>query len=141
MLNLNTNKVFCDTSFFISFCSKREKHYQRSREIIEYLIEKQINLYTTWHVISETLTFLLYHYGSNLALKFLDQVKPTLKIVEIDDDLREKTEVIFRQFAQDKNISYCDVNSYVVVKEILGITTPCLTLDSDFESMGLIVVK
>lgn len=141
MLNLNTNKVFCDTSFFISFSSKQEEHYRRSHEIIEYLVKKRTKLYTTWHVISETLTFLLYHYDATFTLKFLDQIKPTLNIVELNVDLRDRTEQIFRQFVHDKNISYCDAVSYVVIKEVLGDTTPCLTLDSDFESLGLIVMK
>jgi len=141
MINLHSNKVFCDTSFFISFISKREKHYQRSREIIEYLVKERVELYTTWDVISETLTFLLYHYGADLSLKFLDQVKPSLSIIKLDDDLRAKAETAFRQLAKDKNISYCDIISYVVVKEVLGDITPCLTLDSDFEHLGLIVIK
>jgi len=141
MLNLNTNKVFCDTSFFVSFSSRRELDYQRSLEILEYLVKKQTDLYTTWHIISETLTLLLYRYGAVFALKFLDQIKPNLEIIELNDDLRAKTEQVFRQFAQDKDLSYCDAASYVVVREVLGNQTPCLTLDSDFESLGLTVVK
>ena len=47
--------------------------------------------------------------------------------------------MVFRKFARDKKISFCDAISFVVVTSVLeGI--PCLSFDRDFKRLGLTVI-
>ncbi|MBI5787513.1 MAG: type II toxin-antitoxin system VapC family toxin [Candidatus Schekmanbacteria bacterium] len=141
IVNINSNQVFCDTSFFIASLSKKEKNYLKALKIIQQTAGKNIDFYTTWDVVSETITFLLYHYGYHLAIKFIEEVKPTLKIISPDENLRIKAEKTFKKLAKEAEVSFCDVVSFLVVKEILGSETPCLTFDTDFEHLGLTVIN
>ncbi len=95
-------------------------------------------LYTTWDIISETVTLLRYRANYELAVKFLDVVKPSLFIVRYDDEVRAAAEKVFKKLSKDKRFSFCDAVSYLLISHLLeGI--PCLTFDGDFRSLGLTV--
>lgn len=108
-------------------------------EILNEALTQGVSLFTTWDIISETVTLLLYRFHTRAAIRFLDEIKPALQIVHYDDSLREEAERIFRLFIRDKKISFCDALSYVVVKTILQ-DIVCLSFDEDFARLGLIVI-
>lgn len=95
-------------------------------------------LYTTWDVISETITLLRYRASYQLAVQFLESIKPSLLIVSYDASIRKAAEEIFKKLSKDKRLSFCDAISYVVVIHILN-DVPCLSFDRDFKSLGLTV--
>ena len=103
-------------------------------------MSQRIALWTTWDIISETATLLLYRFRAEAAIRFLDEIKPVLRIVEYDDSVRQEAERIFRLLSKDKKLSFCDAISYVVVRTILQ-DIACLSFDEDFSRLGLTVVN
>jgi predicted nucleic acid-binding protein len=94
---------------------------------------------TTWDIISETVTLLRYRRNFQAALAFLNDVKPDLHIVAYGDPVRDEAEQIFRAYARDHRLSFCDALSFLVVTTLLN-HAPCLTFDNDFRSLGLTVL-
>ena len=137
-MNLPQNKAFCDTSFFFASLSPDDSNYSRAGEILEFFRENKISLYTTWDIISETITLLRYRASYKLSIEFIDMVKPSLHIVHYNDSVRMAAEEIFKKLSRDKRLSFCDAVSYVVISHMLE-NMPCFSFDSDFRSLGLIV--
>lgn len=139
MIEFPTNQAFCDTSFFFASLYPKDINYERAGQILSEALIQNISLCTTWDVISETATLLLYRFNSRAAIRFLDEVKPALRIIYYDDSVREEAERIFRLFSKDKKLSFCDAISYVVVKTVLE-DIVCLSFDEDFSRLGLNVI-
>lgn len=137
-MNLPQTKVFCDTSFFFASLCSADSNYEKAGELLEYCKENKIVLYTTWDVISETATLLMYRASHNIAVKFLDEIKPALFIVHYDDSVRIAAEEVFKKLSKDKRLFFCDAISYVVITHMLD-NIPCFTFDKDFRSLGLTV--
>ena len=137
-MNLPQNKAFCDTSFFFASLSPDDSNYSRAGEILEFFRENKISLYTTWDIISETITLLRYRASYKLSVEFIDVVKPSLHIVHYNDSVRMAAEEVFKKLSRDKRLSFCDAISYVVITHMLE-DMPCFSFDSDFRSLGLIV--
>ncbi|MEW6571445.1 MAG: PIN domain-containing protein [Nitrospirota bacterium] len=132
------NKVFCDTSFFFASLAPDDSNYERAGELLELCKENSVTFYTTWDVVSETITLLRYRASYRLAVEFLESIKPSLSIVNYNDSVRRAAEEIFKKLSKDKRISFCDAVSYVVVTHILD-NIPCFSFDGDFRSLGLTV--
>jgi predicted nucleic acid-binding protein len=128
------------TPLFLRLPLSEGVNFKRAGEILEEALSQEITLWTTWDVISETATLLLYRFHAKAAIRFLDEIKPTLQIVEYDASVRQEAERIFRLLSKDKRLSFCDAICYVVVKTVLD-DISCLSFDEDFSSLGLIVVK
>ncbi|MBI5101651.1 MAG: type II toxin-antitoxin system VapC family toxin [Nitrospirae bacterium] len=137
-MNLPHDKAFCDTSFFFASLSPEDANYKAAGALLEYCKKHNVILYTTWDIISETVTLLRYRANYRMAVTFLDLIKPALFIIPYDDSVRAEAEKVFRKLSKDKRLSFCDAISYVVIAHLLeGI--PCLTFDRDFRSLGLTV--
>ena len=132
-------RVFCDTSFFYACFDPRDRNHERAREIVAEAAAASSALWTTWDIISETVTLLRYRRNFQAALAFLDEVKPRLAIVTYGDIVRAEAEQIFRRYGQDRRLSFCDAISLVVVTTLLD-DVPCLTFDEDFRRLGLTVI-
>jgi predicted nucleic acid-binding protein len=135
---LPQNKVFCDASFFYASLVPDDTNYDRAEDLLEYCKENVVALYTTWDIISETVTLLRYRASFKTALEFLDEIKPALYIVHYDDSVRTSAEDVFRKLSRDKKISLCDAVSFVVISHVLD-NIPCLSFDRDFKTLGLTV--
>jgi len=96
-------------------------------------------LWTTWDVISETVTLLRYRHSWRAAICFLDDVKPGLHIAEYGVDVRDEAAEVFRRHARDQRLSFCDAISFVVVTTLLE-RMPCFAFDEDFRRLGLTVI-
>lgn len=139
MIEFSPRQAFCDTSFFFAALYPKDVNYQRAGELLEEALSQEVFLWTTWDIISETATLLLYRFNARAALRFLDELKPFLQVVHYDESVREEAERVFRLFAKDKKLSFCDAISYVVVKTILQ-DVNCLSFDEDFIRLGLNVI-
>jgi predicted nucleic acid-binding protein len=139
MMEFPGHRAFCDTSFFFASLYPKDVNYQRAGQILKEALSQQVSLWTTWDIISETATLLLYRFNSKAAIRFLDEIKPVLNIIYYDDSIRKEAERVFRLLSKDKKLSFCDAISYVVVKTILN-DIVCLSFDEDFSSLGLTVI-
>jgi len=139
MIEFPKRRAFCDTSFFFASLYPKDVNYERAGQILKEALDQKIFLLTTWDIISETATLLLYRFSSKAAIRFLDEMKPVLNVVYYDDSVREEAEQIFRLFCKDKRLSFCDAISYVVAKTVLE-DIVCLSFDEDFSQLGLTVI-
>lgn len=137
-MNLPQNRAFCDTSFFFASLYPNDSNYYKAGEILNYCQENKITLCTTWDIISETVTLLRYRASYNLAVKFIDIVRPKLLIVTYDDSVRLEAEKVFKKLSRDKRLSFCDAVSYVIITLLLD-NISCFTFDKDFRSLRLTV--
>jgi predicted nucleic acid-binding protein len=140
MIEFPDRRVFCDTSFFFASLCPKDINHERAGDILNDALHQEIILWTTWDIISETVTLLLYRFHSKAAIYFLDEIKPILNIVYYDNSVRQEAERIFRLFVVDKKLSFCDAISYVIIKRILK-DIVCLSFDEDFSSLGLTVIQ
>ena len=139
MIEFPSNRAFCDTSFLFASLYPKDINYERAGQILEEALTQKISLWTTWDIMSETVTLLLYRFNSKAAIRFLDEIKPVLRIIYYDDSVRDEAERIFRLFSKDKKLSFCDAISYVVVKTILK-DIVCISFDEDFSRLALRVI-
>lgn len=139
MIEFPGNRAFCDTSFLFASLYPKDINYERAGQILEEALTQKISLWTTWDIISETVTLLLYRFNSKAAIRFLDEIKPVLRIIYYDDSVRDEAERIFRLFSKDKKLSFCDAISYVVVKATLK-DIVCISFDEDFSRLALRVI-
>jgi predicted nucleic acid-binding protein len=140
MIPFPEKRAFCDTSFFFAALYPRDVNYDRAGEILRDALQQEIDLFTTWDILSETVTLLLYRFNSKAAIRFLDELKPSLAIVTYDDSVREEAEKVFRILIRDKKVSFCDAISFVVVKTVLN-DIACLSFDEDFFRLGLTIIR
>jgi len=96
--------------------------------------------YCTWDIVSETVTLLRYRCAYDRAVRFLDEIKPVLRIIPYDDSVRSQAEEVFRRLGKDKRLSFCDALSFVVVTTLLD-GMPCLSFARDFKRLGLTVLS
>lgn len=131
--------VFCDTSFFYACLDPKDANHVRAGRLVAESASTGTTFYTTWDIISEAVTLLRYRRNAQASLAFLSDVKPGLRIVAYGDRVREEAEQMFRTYARDYRLSYCDAISFIVVTMLLD-HAPCFTFDEDFRRLGLTVL-
>jgi len=136
-LNLPVSKAFCDTSFFFASLCPHDANFEKAGVLLEYCRDNAVTLYTTWDIISETVTLLRYGLSHKAAVEFLDTVKPALYVIKYDDSIRDAAEKVFNKLSRDKKICFCDGISNVVITGMLD-GMLCFTFDRDFKSLVLV---
>jgi predicted nucleic acid-binding protein len=131
--------VFCDTSYFYACADTDDMHHRRALALAGEAATRETQLWATWDVISETITLLRYRHSSAAAVRFLDDVKPGLHVVEYGATVRVEAEQVFRRHSRDHRLSFCDAISFVVVTTLLE-RMPCFAFDEDFRRLGLTVI-
>lgn len=133
------SRLFCDTSFFYACLDSDDANHERAKELNDEAATLAVTFFTTWDVVSETVTLLRYRKGFRTALTFLEEVKPNLNVVEYGQRVRTEAEQIFRRRARSRRLSFCDAISFVVVTTLLD-HMPSLAFDEDFRALGLTVL-
>jgi predicted nucleic acid-binding protein len=133
------SRVFCDTSYFYACADTDDAYYPTAVALAGDAVRRGAQLWTTWDVISETMTLLRYRHSAMAALRFLDDVKPGLHIAQYGTELRLQAEEVFRRHGRDHRLSFCDAISFVVVTTLLD-RMPCFAFDEDFRRLGLTVI-
>ena len=132
-------RVFCDTSYFYACADADDMYHRRALALAGAAASRGTQFWTTWDVISETVTLLRYRHSSAAAIHFLDDVKPGLHVVGYGANVRVEAEQVFRRHSRDHRLSFCDAISFVVVTTLLD-RMPCFAFDEDFRRLGLTVI-
>lgn len=132
-------RIFCDTSYFFACLEPRDIHHQKAVEWLESSRRHRTVYFSTWDVLSESVTLLRRKSGHARAMRFVDRVVPALQLVAVEDSLRLEALEVFKRFGRDKKLSFCDCLSYVVLTTVLE-NIPTATFDGHFASMGLPVL-
>lgn len=133
------SRLFCDTSFFYACLDPNDANHDRAEELTDDAAASGVAFFTTWDIVSETVTLLRYRKGFRPALTFLEEVKPNLTVVEYGQRVRDEAEQIFRRHGRSRRLSFCDAVSFVVVTTLLD-HMPSLAFDEDFRALGLTVI-
>lgn len=132
-------RVFCDSSYFYACADTDDAFYRQALTLSRQAASRGTQLWTTWDVISEAVTLLRYRHSAAAAIRFLDDVKPGLHVVDYGPNVRLEAEQIFRRHTRDHRLSFCDAISFVVVTTLLD-RMPCFAFDQDFRRLGLAVI-
>jgi predicted nucleic acid-binding protein len=133
------NSVFCDASFFVALFSKKDSKHKRGLELFKEIKEYRILIYTSWFIISETMTVLLYRYGYTEALTF-NQSIDLYRILNPSESQHHQAIALFDLFARDRKISFVDALSYILIKDKLA-GIPAISFDKDFKTLGLTTIS
>ena len=133
------DRVFCDTGFFYACLARGDRHYERAGELLEECQQQRIHMFSTWEVVSETVTLLTYRLHPQAGIRFLDTMKPALSLVPVTEAVLAEAEQVFHAQVQSRRLSFCDAVSFVIVTTLLE-NIPCLSFDEDFRALGLTVI-
>jgi predicted nucleic acid-binding protein len=133
------HSFFCDASFFIALFSKKDTEHKRALDLFKEIKQNRIAIHTSWFVISEAMTVLLYQYGYTEALVF-NQSIDLYEIAHTTESQHHQAIALFNLFNRDKKISFVDALSRVLITGELK-NIPALSFDADFRSLGLTTIS
>lgn len=131
--------VYCDASFFIALFSKKDTKHKRALELFREIKDNRIIMHTSWFVISEAMTVLLYQYSYSEALTF-NQSIDLYKIYHSTESQHHQALALFNLFGKDRKISFVDALSRVLISGELK-NMPALSFDGDFKALGLTTIS
>ncbi len=132
-------RVYCDTSYFYACADTDDRNHRAALVLADGAVRSGTQLWATWDVISETVTLLRYRHSAAAAIRFLDDVKPDLNVMDYGGAIRLQAEQVFRRHGVDQRLSLCDAISFVVVTTLLD-RMPCFAFDDDFRRLGLTII-
>lgn len=133
------HSIYCDASFFIALFSKKDTKHKRALELFKEIKQNRISIHTSWFVISEAMTILLYQYGYSEAQVF-NQSIDLYEIYHSTEGQHHQAIALFNLYSQDKKISFVDALSRVIITGELK-NVPAISFDSDFRTMGLTTIS
>ena len=131
--------VYCDASFFIALFSKKDTKHKRALELFREIKDNRIIMHTSWFVISEAMTVLLYQYSYSEALTF-NQSIDLYKIYHSTESQHHQALALFNLFGKDRKTSFVDALSRVLISGELK-NMPALSFDRDFRALGLTTIS
>lgn len=133
------HSIYCDASFFIALFSKKDTKHKRALELFKEIKQNRIIIHTSWFVISEAMTIILYQYGYSETLIF-NQSIDLYKIYHSTESQHHQAIALFNLYNQDRKISFVDALSRIIITGELK-NMPSISFDSDFKTMGLTTIS
>ena len=111
------SSIFIDTGAFLAWELRRDQHHEHARDGWETLANSTVRLFTSEHVIDETLTLLARRAGyAHAARRGKDYLQGhTLRILQSTPDDLERAIGIMEKYA-DQQVSYTDCISFSLMK-------------------------
>ena len=127
--------IFTDTSAFVALMRKGDTDYKKAIEILDRLEKDGGKLVTTDYILDETYTTLLNREGYLLAIEFDRRLRRgSWRIERINEFRFVEAQKVFRRFNKDKQWSFTDCTSYVVMRELK--IKKAFSFDKHFKQMG-----
>ncbi|HAC64567.1 MAG TPA: nucleic acid-binding protein [Cyanothece sp. UBA12306] len=138
------NKLFIDTWGWLTLYDRREVRHQEVSEFYQQFRSQNGIIYTTDYVLDETFTLLfkrIYAAKAQQSMQILINAfqRPNFNLIWINEIRFMKTQALRYKFIDKPQISFTDLTSMVVMKE-LGISL-VLTEDAHFMQVGLEIEK
>ncbi len=128
-------KFFIDTSAFYALEDADDRHHDEAHSIQERFRVERPMLFTTHHVLDESVTLigsrLQTHRAARLARQLLSS--RVIRLIRTDEQTELAALHVYERFA-DPLMSFTDCLSFTVMRA-LGITT-AFAFDRDFERAG-----
>ena len=128
---------FVDTSFWVALLLARDRHHSDARSLWQGDLGP---LLTTNHVVGETWTFLRRRAGHGAAVRFLDAVESSPRVVVTHAG--ESTEGEARRWLRrhdEREFSFVDAVSFAAMRRHR--LTEALAFDGDFSAAGFIELR
>jgi predicted nucleic acid-binding protein len=127
--------LFVDTAGWIMLADSADPMHRRAVSFRDGWLERGGVLISTDFVLDETLTLIRFRLGLDAAEAWWNQVEPSVRLTweSIDPSRAEKARRWFFRW-RDKDFSYTDCTSFVVMKERRLRTA--LTSDKHFVQAG-----
>jgi len=132
------DEVYCDASFFVALFSKRDTKHKRALQLFKEIKENRILIHTSWFIISEAMTVLLYQYGYSEALTF-NQSIDLYSIYHSTESQHHQAIALFNLFGKDRKISFVDALSRILISGERK-NMPALSFDNDFKALGITTI-
>ncbi|MFN7948481.1 MAG: PIN domain-containing protein [Blastocatellia bacterium] len=134
------NRIFVDTSAWDAIADSVDQHHEEAL-LLKEEIAGNYSLATTTFVLDELWTLLLLNAGYQRTVEFkksLDILADAgiLEVVHVSEEMIRDAWAVFERFNVDKQWSFTDCVSYVVMKQ-QGISE-AFAFDHHFEQMGFI---
>ena len=131
-------KLLVDTSAWVAMTDSRDS-YHASAVAFNQEIARKVTLVVSDYILDETYTLLLNNTGYEVTVKFKQKLdvliqQGVVELIWITPAIAKQTWEIFEQFNRDKQWSFTDCTSYVVMNNH-GITE-VFTFDHHFSQMG-----
>ena len=132
------SRVFLDSSANLALLDSTDANHQIARSIQQKLIQLRPQIFTTNFITDESYTLILANLGRDAAIAYLDRLyASSFTVVRVSPADERRAEALLRQY-QDKQFSYTDATSFVVMDRLH--LTYAFTFDRDFEQYGKIVL-
>ncbi len=132
---IRERSIFVDTSAFYALLDRSDQWHSEALQGFERLAQERRSLFTSNLIIAETYILARYALGYGIAVRWLESLDLNL-VFQTDTD-HEQVRTVLAQY-EDKDFSYTDVASFVVM-ERLGVPT-AFTFDAHFLQYGLEVL-
>ena len=134
--------LFVDTSGWDALADKADKDHAKALQFRDEIVGK-CKLVTSNYILDELYTLLLMNVGFQPTVNYKKKLdilmaEHVLDVVWIDQDFAKRSWDIFEQYNVDKQWSFTDCTSYVVMKEF-GIME-VFAFDHHFGQMGFILL-
>ena len=133
-------KLFIDTWGWLTLHDKGERYHQQATQTYQQVIAQSGQFYTTDYVLDETFTFFFRRLPAPRAEQSMKKLTAAFStsnfhLVRINEERFTQTEKLRSRFLDKPLISFTDLTSMVVMRE-LDITT-ILTKDAHFTHVGM----
>lgn len=135
------NKVFVDSGGWIACIDDKDKHYKYAISYFHELRDKNIPLFTSNYVMSETITWVKYNLGHDKAIKAMQlwekaEKNNLLTVYWVDKNVVNDAWQIFKKY-KDHQLSFADCTSFAICrKHQIG---KVFGFDSDFNTLGFLL--
>ncbi len=129
--------IFVDTSGWFALLSTQDRYHPQAKE---YLKQSSSPLVTTNYIIAETVNLLMSREYHALAVTFLEKIEqsPQVSVHHISPSQHQETVIFFKQHS-DKEFSFIDCSSFVVMKNLS--CHKALAFDHHFYQAGFQVIS
>jgi predicted nucleic acid-binding protein len=110
-------RVFVDTGAWIALTDQSDAFHTQAHQIADHLKNLNTLLVTSDYVLDETITWLRYHAGHQVAAEFADQVMSSqvTEVIYIDENVFSRTVALFRKY-KDQKFSFTDCSSFALMQ-------------------------
>jgi hypothetical protein len=128
-------KFFIDTSAFYALEDADDRHHDEARSLQERFRTERPLLFTTHHVLDESITLIGSRLQPRRAVRFARQLLSSraIRLIRTDEETELAALHVYERF-DDPRLSFTDCLSFTVMRA-LGITT-AFAFDQDFEQAG-----
>lgn len=110
--------VFVDTGAWVALADKDDAHHEKAASAYPSILKTHRNLITSNLVIAESYVLILNELGHKEALKFIEGIKTSPRILKVysTEGIETDAEEILINYA-DQDFSYTDAVSFVIMKK------------------------